>query len=471
MTENVVYKEFAEFTPDLAQLGTNGLLEANNVLPDVDGYTPYTPLVSLAATLPGTARGMFLALGGTVPSFYQYAATSTLLFMGAAGGGSFSTKSAALATSTSNDWAFAQYDTLVFACNHDNTMYHTIGSSSSFITANAPKAALVAVVGQFVVLGDLRESPDRPSAIRWSAIDDPTNFPTPNSATAIATQAGEQVLNTSFGEIQSIEGGDQHALIFQQFGITRMTYVGPPVVFQFDEISSSKGATYKFGVVKAVHNYHFHSVDGFYVTDGVSITNTGLGKIDKAVKESISGSSTIRGTFCQRKKCIFWSFFEIGQTMPNKLYAFHVDTGKWTRADQSLTMVDKSDMSSVTGPHAFSATNIYSYWPDATAGGAYGTALLTTAELEANPGGRAFLSGVKPHIESSGTAPAITVRIGSRNDLTTTPSYSATASPSSRTGFVDCRVDAKYHRAEVQIVGNFARATGLEFKAVESGSS
>jgi len=103
--------------------------------------------------------------------------------------------------------------------------------------------------------------------------------------------------------------------------------------------------------------------------------------------------------------------------------------------------------------------------------GTPGTALLTTGDVELNTAGRAFVAGVKPHVESTGTAPTVTVRIGSRNDLASVPTYTATTTPTTRTGFADFRVDAKYHRAEVQIVGNFRKATGLEFKAGPSGSA
>jgi hypothetical protein len=107
----------------------------------------------------------------------------------------------------------------------------------------------------------------------------------------------------------------------------------------------------------------------------------------------------------------------------------------------------------------------------ATFTGTPGTALITTGDIEINPGGRGFVSGVKPNVESSATAPAVTVRIGGRDSLATTTAYTATTTPTTRTGFADCRVNAKYHRAEVQIVGNFDKATGVEFKAKPAGKA
>jgi hypothetical protein len=100
-----------------------------------------------------------------------------------------------------------------------------------------------------------------------------------------------------------------------------------------------------------------------------------------------------------------------------------------------------------------------------------GTAILATGDMEFNEGGRAYVDGVKPHIESSGTAPAVSVRIGTRNDLGTAPSYTSATSLNSRTGYANFRADAKYHRSEVTIVGNFEKTTGMNFNARPSGKA
>lgn len=97
----------------------------------------------------------------------------------------------------------------------------------------------------------------------------------------------------------------------------------------------------------------------------------------------------------------------------------------------------------------------------ATFTGTPGTAIIETGEFEANIGGRAFIDGVKPHVESSGTAPSVTVAIGYRDSLDTAPSYSSESTVNSSTGFANMRIDAKYLRIRETITGNFEKATGL----------
>lgn len=462
---------FGDWLPDLPELGNPGVTHVNNVLPDVQGYTPYRPLQvsnSGTGTLPGTSRGLFSVYDQAGLTRF-YAATDTRLFIQSVTTNAFVTVSAALTNSTIFDWSFAQYETLVFACNKDNTMYHTLGAATDFLTSTAPKAGVVGVIGQFVVVGDLREATDRPHVVRWCGIDAPLSWPTPNSATAIAQQAGEQELNQAFGAVQQIINGDQFGIILQENGITRMTYVGPPAVFQFDEIERSRGAAQKLGAVKAGPTVHFYARDGFYATNGVETTPLGLGKVDKTFAENNGGNVIVRPVFDQRKRCVYWCFGSGATTVANKVYAFHADIGKWSQADQALRAVDPSPLSAIGGPYAFNLTNVLSSW-DSTAG-AIGTGIIVTGEIEMQAGGHAYVDGVKPQVETTGTAPAITVRVGSRNDLGTTPTYTATTTPTTRTGYADFRVDAKYHRAEVQIVGNFDKANGVVVKSFVTGET
>jgi hypothetical protein len=95
------------------------------------------------------------------------------------------------------------------------------------------------------MLGNLRDSvggsTTRPYTVQWSAIDDPQYWPTPGSDEAIASQSGNQMLNPTLGEVMGIFGNDQFGVIFQQGGVTRVTYVGGTTVFQFDEYEVGRG--------------------------------------------------------------------------------------------------------------------------------------------------------------------------------------------------------------------------------------
>ncbi|BCV04958.1 MAG: hypothetical protein CM15mV95_300 [Caudoviricetes sp.] len=72
--------------------------------------------------------------------------------------------------------------------------------------------------------------------VKWSGINDSSTW-TPSQA----TQSGFQDIVGSHGNIQAIVGGEC-CVIFMEKAIYRMSYVGVPLVFQFDKIADNLGA-------------------------------------------------------------------------------------------------------------------------------------------------------------------------------------------------------------------------------------
>lgn len=478
---------FGEWLPDQPALNNPGLLVANNVLPSDNGYAPFLPLATLRAgsfTLPGVPRGGFCAQIGVNTNQAIYAASNSIVYMAdtAIGAGTFNSVSTGGSTIKSGaEWSFEQFDNLVFAAQQNaGLIYHTAGSLSTMTavtgvtTPNSPEH--VWKLGRFLIIGNLGAATGRASTIQWSVIDQPTNFPTPNSATAIAGQSGEQILDVLDGEVVGGFAGDQYGVVYQTGAITRMTYVGPPVVFQFDKVDQKIGCIRKQGWASSGQVGHFLGSDGFYKTDGVSVTPFGEGRVDKtflasldanAAPGSVTATAIVEAAFDCKNRNIVWSYPQSATVRANRMYAYNIDRDRWSSCDQTMrTLIEPSVSLQADGLYAFDSNNVLCKF-NATAG----AATITTGDLELNPGGRAFVSGVKPNVESTGTAPAVTVRVGSRSDLSSTPTYTATTTPTTRTGYADCRVDAKYHRAEVQIVGNFDKAVGLEFNAGSTGKA
>lgn len=478
---------FGEWLPDQPALNNPGLLVASNVIAAEGTYIPFNPLTPIQAgafTLPGVPRGGFVAQRENAISGAReyFAATNDTIYVATAGAGVGTFNSISTGwTTASAEVSFAQFENYVFAARGSGgVLYHTVGSASNFATVpgltGAYDARHAAVLGQFLVLGNLGSATTRSATITWSGAGLPLSFPTPNSATAIAQQSGEQALNIADGPLVGIYGGDQYAVLVQTGAITRMTYVGPPVVFQFDKLENKKGSAREWSHAASGQLVYMFSPDGFHVTDGVSTKPIGEGKVDKTflglvdadnTPGAITATAIVEAAFDCKTNSIFWSFPSAATTYANTIFAFNIGEGRWTQATQAMRkFIEPASVIQSDGLYAFNNSNVLCKFA-----GTAGTATLTTGDLELNPGGRAFVSGVKPNVESTGTAPAVTVRVGSRSDLATTPAYTATTTPTTRTGFADMRANAKYHRAEVQIVGNFDKAVGLEFKAKPAGKA
>src|SRR5690606_8912608 len=131
------------------------------------------------------------------------------------------------AVGETDTWQFAQFGDGVFAVSRNvqpqTVADITVANSHFADLAGAPNnATSVARVNDFLMMG-------KDFTVHWSAFNNPTDW-TPD----VGTQAGNQPLDQERGEIISIVGLD-YAAIFQERGVRRAAYVGPPVIWDFGQ--------------------------------------------------------------------------------------------------------------------------------------------------------------------------------------------------------------------------------------------
>lgn len=489
--------QFGEWLPDLPSYNNPGLTEAKNVIPSDGVYRPFlfvTGTGTALASRPIGAVSTFDASG----TAYFYAGTLTKIYV-RAGAGWTSKYAGTYATASTGFWQFVQFDELVIGTNYaDRPQYLAVASGSDFAnlatTGTAPYARVIGVIGRFVMLGDTNLAGVTPNGVQWCAIDDPNNWPTPGGATAQALQAGEQFLNIAYGPVTAIAGGQEFGIIFQRQGITRATYVGGNVVFQFDVIEKNRGALFPNAVVQIGRLTYFVSGDGFYVTDGIEVKPIGDKKVDNYFADLVDTSykERVYGAVDYANKCIYWSFPSgtgEGGGINNNVLVYNYAEGRWSRAEDyayaittgltaaislddldtyfsSIDIVSPSlDSDEWKGGNntILGFDSLYKLGSFSTGGG---TAILDGAETEIVPGRLARVQGVKPLVIGD---PDITVALGTRDSLADDVTYTTERTPNSRTGFADFREESRYHRSRVTIAGSFESALGIEYQAVESG--
>jgi hypothetical protein len=461
---------FKEWLPDLPALGNPGLTEAKNALPVNGTYKSFRETGISDGTVASNPVGAYV--GFSTAGAELVVGTQTLLFKEF--GDAFVTASATLATNTY--WRFTQYDDIVIAVAESTVpLARTVGSSAEFtalaMSGTAPAAQQVGVVGQFVVVGD--RSSAEPHSVQWSAIADPRNWPTPGSSTAIAAQAGEQVLRSEFGTVNAITNGDQFGLIFQDEGITRMTYVGGAVVFQFDEISEGIGCHYPNSVVQIGGFVYFASVHGFYRTNGVTVEPIGAGKVDRYFTANVASTfpERVYAGVDRTHNCIYWSYpTTLDSGVPTKLLIYNYLENRFSRAEVVANSIPQSHNVKRRSMEAFDADNVRITFGNTSLpspAGAVLDATFVTGEAELNPGGFAHVSGVKAMLDGSSE---YTVALGSRNDQSTAASFTSAVTANSRSGFSDFRSSARYHRARLIVTSTFNSAQGLQILASPDGA-
>jgi len=462
---------FKEWLPDQPDLNNPGLTEAHNVLPMDGTYKSFLPLVASGNTLNSRPIGAIETYQPASNIRYIYAGQTTTIMRQLVGLGTWSTVGSGY-TATSATWEFAVYDDLIFATNFlDTVQVQTLGAAAFAAPAlgSPPRARRVGKVGQFIVLGDTGEATngDVPHRVQWPAIDDPTNWPLPGSATAIASQAGEQFLDSQWGPVNAIVGGDQFGIVMQRGGLNRMTYVGGNTVFQFDKIAGALGLYLPNSVVEVNGLWYYISEGGIYVTDGVSAQPVGNGKVDRYFAENaILGSfeERVYGAVDSNRKIIKWCYPSGGLGTVDRLLIYNYQEKRFTYATQTCNTLISApgDRSQVRYIRGFTDTHRAARFT-----GTPGTATLETGEVEPNPGGYACVQGIRALTDV--TVNAVTVAMGTRDQQSDSVTYTSETTANSRTRIANFRGEARYHRARLKIAGTFNAAQGVQYQAEASG--
>lgn len=489
---------FGQYLPDLPATDNPGLTEALNCLPTDKFYRAYRPLSAAGNALSERPRGGISAYDSSGNGFFYVGTETTIQQKSGIG---WTDKSGATYTTGSDSyWRFAQFDDLVIGTNYEDVPQSlTVGSGSNFadlaLTGTAPQARHIGIVGRHVVLGDTIDGTNGtvPHRLQWCRIDDPTEWPVPNSADALVKQAGEQFMPGFGGAVTGIVGNDQFGIVFQRSAVSRMTYVGGDLVYQFDVIDAARGAAYPNAIVPVGDMVYFIAADGFYVTDGVSVKAVGVSRFDRHFTSGVDTGykERVYGALDRATNLIHWVYPGSGNTSgrPNMGLVYNYREDRITRVTDEVeclvsgitTAVTLEDIDSYFGslddvvpslddPFWKGGNEVlYGFTADfeiGTFAGTPGVAVIDGAESELNAGWRSHISGIAPMVQSQS---AVTVSLGTRNALTDAVSYGSAASVNSRTRFADFRRDARYARARVSITGDFPAAQGVLYRARRAG--
>jgi hypothetical protein len=176
----------AKWQPDMMGLANLGQSDTKNVTATGSGYAPLRGLSALSTSgLSSAAIGAFAAQDstGTTNSFAGDAGKLYRLSAGA-----FADVSKSGGYTALERWEFAQYGQRVLAVEIGAPVqYYDLGASSLFgdLAGSPPQARHVAVVRDFVVLGNTTNSPNE---VAWSGLNDSEGW------TAGVNQSDSQIL-------------------------------------------------------------------------------------------------------------------------------------------------------------------------------------------------------------------------------------------------------------------------------------
>ncbi len=337
-----------EWTPDQAPFESPGLEDMENMYPVARGYKPIPKLVEISSNaLAGVAKGYYAshAADGSVATF---AADSNYLYRYSLV--TFTDVSRlSLNYSMQDDdlfWEFTQYGDRVLATTIENTVqYYDIDLSTHFadLAGSPPRAKHIAVVRDFVVLGNTVNSP---SEVQWSGDNNSEQWEDGIEL------SGSQTLQDG-GVIQGVIGGEVGYLI-QERNIVKMTFVGGDVIFQFDVLDQGYGCLAAYSIVRVFRIAYYYGPDGFYMLDLAAGISKPIGseRIDRWFRANASKPfiKKMRGALDTTRKLVWWSFVSNSNsgTNPDMVIGFQWELGRWFKARFDHELINSAYTEAIT---------------------------------------------------------------------------------------------------------------------------
>ena len=468
--------QFTEWLPD-QPANAGSLIDAKNVFPVSVGYSPFPNAVDFSGAASENLNSVYAAKFGS--EVVIFAGGASKLFKFNAATEALEDKSLAGGYTGTSTWNFALFGAEVLATNHTAKVQRwTIGTSTAFadLAAAAPIAKFVTVVRDFVVCANIGSTANK---VQWSDINDATDW-----VSGTTSQSDFQIMPDG-GNITGITGGE-FGIVFLEKAIARMSYTGSPLFFQFDTISRGLGCIAGGSIAQYGGLSFFLSDDGFYQTDGQSVTGIGNEKVDKyffndVLLESIDSMSSSADP---KRKIVVWNYANNSGGRSILIYNWQLQ--RWSRADTVATVVGDIATAGTTleGLGTLGYTDIDTMPASLDArlwvggkflfagaedtkivtftGSDYNSELITT---DVEVGYNSVVTLARPQIDNG----SATIKIASRRELDDAVIF-GDSSTTSAEGRADLRSAGRYHRLEVSPTGNWTTAMAVDIDVKPQGN-
>lgn len=477
---------FGEWLPDLPAYENPGATEAKNVYPALNSYRPIGALANVSTNAIDAQCLGAAAFKDKTGDVHTVAGDATKLYLMAGTTWADQSKAAGYSLGIDQRWRFEQFGNYIIATNGFDPIQKfdtTLANPFEDLGGSPPTARFLAVVRDFLVAGYVD---GEGNVVRWPSINNPESWDIGTS------QADQQVL-PSGGPVTGLFGGE-YGLIFQERKITRMTYVGAPLIFQFDAIEENHGCREPNSAAQYGKFVFYLSHNGFYLCDGASSRPIGDQKVDRYFFSDFDEDYpfNITAAIDPVNKLYVVAYPGAGNSggLPNKLLIYNWAIDRWSRAEANVNhfLTSLSPGYTLEGLDAVSASVDalpYSldspFWKGGKLQlGAFGTthflqtfsgsnlaAILETTEGEPTPGTRTRIRFTRPLVDTS----SATVQVGHRARLADSVTWEPASSVNAR-GRSATRVYDRYMRARVNIEAgaSWTHAQGVDFIAFGGGT-
>lgn len=486
--------QIGEWVPDAYSSAEGVLKDVVNLIPSIDGYKGVMSFKGVTEPLPDwsdEARPLGAAtFVRSDRSVVTVVGTQKNLYIRETlGAWRLVSKEENAYTSADSRWKFELFGDLLIATNYaDPVQCMNLSTDTQFhdLSSTAPRARDLAIVNEFLVLINTVDEYDgvRPQRIWWSPIGDPQGEWVPNQTTMCDYQ---DVFAGSY--ITGVVGGED-ALVMMRDALVRMSFVGSPVVFQFQTLTTDYGNLGYDTYASIEGTVFFLSETGFKQYEGGVVKPIGMGKVDNFAWNDTMGlvlSEAIAGIDL-RNNCVWWAYRSKKaieteyEGLTDKALVYHYPSGKWGKVHQVLasfcyvntkgySLDELDEVSKNVDELPFSLDSeawrggvpvLAGFSKDGEFGYFYGDfyeGQLITGHFPLNEAhSRVFIRRVRPRVD--GTDTTIKVAMSGIQDEQDTAIYTSLVGKT-RVGDFPFRVSGRFHSIKMTIAGTFNRIMGF----------
>ena len=481
-TQRILFGDWMPDLPDTQGQPTSNLDMAFNVYSSSTGYAPFPTTSRVSDDMPNGEKilGLYSAQYKAENIIYAgtdaqiYANTNILRTGSSTGVGKIGGYS-----SPQVNWQFTEFGTVVLANNgQDKIQYLNLadaGQTNFEDIAEAPVCTTMAIVRDFVFAGNCDEETNK---VQWSDLNNEQKW-----VSSDINQADFQILPAG-GTVKAVIGGE-FGLILQEKAVQRASYIGTPLIFQFDLISDNTGCLAGSSAIGHNGIAYWISESGFMACDGSTVTPIGEGKIDNWFVDRLDKTQLkdISVAVEPIKNLIIWNFPTA--SAKRGFMMFNFVTGKWTTGETESSVIASlatqgRTLDSLDVDYPELDTMPLSLDSPLFIGGQYAfcgavdshvvafdliptDCLLTTNDVELGAFSVATLA--RPIIENG----SADFQIASRQSLNDNIEFSP-VSVTSQENRADLRSGGRYHRVRTKPTGAWTNAVGFDIDITVQGS-
>jgi hypothetical protein len=286
--------------------------------------------------------------------------------------------------------------------------------------------------------------------------------------------------------------GGMDGVVFCRKAIYRLSYVGPPTIFNITEVERDRGPIARNSIVNVGPFGFYLGEEGFWSFTGAGSTAIGDQKVDRFFLDDLDQNfiDRVYGAADPVSKMVYWAYPGANNISgrPNKLIIYNWSIDRWSTAEveqeymfrnlsigYTLEQLDDfGNMDNIETPlddpsWIGGLTSLNGFDSNYKLARFTGTNLAATLETQEIGGAtRVYVNAVRPYVDGGTVTVSLKHRVAPGDDVTETAAAAIDAD-----GQAHFTVSTRYVRAQINVAagGTWTHAQGVDAETTVDGSA